>query len=557
MKNKKSIMCLILTGIMALTACQDNKNSSDQSLQSTSATEKTSIDLEYDFEKNQPNIDDEDIDRTQSFTPYEKQTDGPVYEQASYVENTQKIDFDKVYKPSDLLLGKTATVETEDGEEYVLIPDQDGYTGITFEIPLDGKYSVEVKWKTTFTIYPTFIAGLNHRSTPEVRKSEDFITYGAYNVDYTKGQAAVKISGIDAGEMRVQEIRIYAAEKLSDDIYNVSAELSNPNANDKTKRLMKFIVDNYGKNMITGQTSNNALASQEFKKIYNTTGHYPAMCGFDMIEYSPSRRARGSRTSAIDNAIRWYNVENGIVEFAWHWNAPQKYLADTGSDYEGDQKWWKGFYTEASSIKLDKIMNGEDEEGYQLLLDDIDAIAKQLKIMQEYDVPVLWRPLHEASGGWFWWGASGPEAYIKLWRLMYDRMTNYHGLNNLIWVYNGQHVEWYPGDDVVDIVGEDIYPDKLDVTPQESRFKQAIASSGENKVIALTENGNMPDIDMMLEQNVMWSWFCTWEGDFILDKQSDFVSESNTPREIVIKAFNHENTITLDELPDLKTYPLD
>lgn len=557
MSNKKRVMCLILATMMSLTACSNKEYSSQESNESKQETQKTSIDLEYDFEKNQPTIDDENIDRTKSFTPYEKQTDGPKYEEVKYVENKQEIVFNKVYKPSDLLLGNTAKVQSENGVEYVLIADQDGYTGITFDIPQDGKYSVEITWQTTFTIYPIVIAGLNHRSTPEVRKTADYTTYGAYNVDYKKGQSAVKISGINAGEMRVKEIRIYAAEKLSNDIYKVSASLSNPNATDYTKRLMKFITDNYGKNMITGQTSNNAMASQEFKKIYNTTGRYPAMCGFDMMEYSPSRRARGSRSSAIDNAIHWYNEENGIVEFAWHWNAPQKYLLDTGLDYEGDQKWWKGFYNEATSINLAKIMNGEDPEGYQLLLDDIDAIAKQLKIMQNYGVPVLWRPLHEASGGWFWWGASGPEAYIKLWRLMYDRMTNYHGLNNLIWVYNAQHVEWYPGDDVVDIVGEDIYPDKLDVTPQESRFKQAIASSDQNKVIALTENGNIPDIDMMLAQNVMWSWFCTWVGDFIIDKKTDQVSESYTPKDVVIKTFNHQNTITLDELPDLKTYPLE
>ena len=62
---------------------------------------------------------------------------------------------------------------------------------------------------------------------------------------------------------------------------------------------------------------------------------------------------------------------------------------------------------------------------------------------------------------------------------------------------------------------------------------------------------------MLLEEKVMWSWFCTWEGDFVLDKKSDTVSTEYTPQDIVIKAYNHENTITLDELPDLKTYSLD
>ncbi len=39
---------------------------------------------------------------------------------------------------------------------------------------------------------------------------------------------------------------------------------------------------------------------------------------------------------------------------------------------------------------------------------DIDAIASLLKRLQDHGVTVLWRPLHEAAGGWFWWGAGGP-----------------------------------------------------------------------------------------------------------------------------------------------------
>ena len=55
------------------------------------------------------------------------------------------------------------------------------------------------------------------------------------------------------------------------------------------------------------------------------------------------------------------------------------------------------------------------------------------------DVPVLWRPLHEFDGAWFWWGKGGAEAFKKLWRLMYDRFTGLHKLDNLIWVLGYSH----------------------------------------------------------------------------------------------------------------------
>lgn len=127
-------------------------------------------------------------------------------------------------------------------------------------------------------------------------------------------------------------------------------------------------------------------------------------------------------------------------------------------------------------------MDGEDKEGYDLLMADIDAIAEQLLILKEAKVPVLFRPLHEASGGWFWWGASGPEAYKELYRLLYDRLTNEYGLDNLIWVWNGQDAEWYPGDEYVDIIGEDIYPGERVYQSQIASYLNAATNySTENK----------------------------------------------------------------------------
>jgi mannan endo-1,4-beta-mannosidase len=94
---------------------------------------------------------------------------------------------------------------------------------------------------------------------------------------------------------------------------------------------------------------------------------------------------------------------------------------------------------------------------YTLILRDIDAIAVQLKRLQSAHIPVLFRPLHEAEGGWFWWGAQGPEPSKKLWVLLYNRLTNYHKLNNLIWVWNSIAESWYPGDSIVDILSADVY----------------------------------------------------------------------------------------------------
>jgi len=132
--------------------------------------------------------------------------------------------------------------------------------------------------------------------------------------------------------------------------------------------------------------------------------------------------------------------------------------------------------------------------------------------LQAAGLPVLWRPLHEPEGAWFWWGAKGTEPFKQLWRLMYDRYTNHHGLNNLIWVLASEHPDWYPGDDVVDIVGVDAYPDDRS-DPLVGRWEPLVERFDGKKLLALTEFGGVPDVPAMQFLGVWWSFFASWTGD--------------------------------------------
>lgn len=498
---------------------------------------------------------------TNTLIPYPTQTGGPVFTQAEYAP-AEKEELGDVAVSGEfedgVFSGKlsiASDISGFTGSGYVKDFDTvDDIAAVEVEIPQGGRYDL------VFTVMSpdkssTDNARVDKRLVGKITvpQSEGWVEVKVSNVELQAGTREIGINHFDGG-IYLDKVTVVPAEGVPSETYDVSAKLSNPNADDGAKRLMKFLADNYGKNVITGLTAGSSTSSSELRTVYKVTGKYPAIVAFDMMEYSPSRKERGSSSMDIENAVYWHNTEGGIVTFAWHWNAPTAYLYDQGQE-DVTAPWWKGFYKEGTNIDLAKIMNGEDDEGLDLLISDIDAIAGYLKILQNEGVPVLWRPLHEASGGWFWWGASGPEPFIKLWQLMYDRLTNYHGLNNLIWVYNGQDGAWYPGDEYVDIIGEDIYPRELDTSPQTERFNLARSYTDTKKIIALTECGVVPDIDKMLEDGVMWSWFAPWEGEFTLDGAG--LATSKTPEEIWIKAFNHKNTITLDELPDLDTYPLD
>ena len=341
-----------------------------------------------------------------------------------------------------------------------------------------------------------------------------------------------------------------AATPITEDTYKVEPTLVNPNADENTKRLYKFLCDIYGKYSLAGQYADEGRASSEYEKITAKTGKTFAVLGLDMGNYSLGSKAHGAESKTVEYAYDWYKNAGGIVQLCWHWTTPEDYAVNAG-----DQPWYSSFYKEGSKLDLDKIMNGEDDAAYQLLMDDIDNMANELARLR--DAGVLWRPLHEAAGGWFWWGNCEPESYKKLWNVMYDKMTNEHNLTNLIWVWNGQDPAWYPGDETVDINGWDIYAGNHVDSSQSGRFDDMATNYGtKTKLIALTENGCVMDPDKVFNDNARWLFWGTWSDPFTM-KLGVVINDEYTTVELLTKAYNHERVLTLDELPDLQNYPLD
>ncbi|WP_158674658.1 glycosyl hydrolase [Streptomyces hoynatensis] len=306
-----------------------------------------------------------------------------------------------------------------------------------------------------------------------------------------------------------------------------------PDATPEARSLLSYLSGTYGNAILSGQQDMASLAWVE-----ENIGRTPAVAGLDMMDYSPSRVERGTTSQEVENALAW-DARGGITTFVWHWNAP------TGLIDEPGKEWWRGFYTDATTFDLAAALADPSSQEYALLLRDIDAISEQLGRLQDAGVPVLWRPLHEAEGGWFWWGAKGPGPARELYRLMYDRMVHHNGLHNLIWVWNSVDPEWYPGDDVVDVVSADSYPPAGDYGPVSSTYENLVTLAGDTKPVALTEVGAIPDPDLLEAYQADWSWFVTWSGDFI----SDGVTNS---REHLLDVYRHPRVITLDELGDFK-----
>ena len=348
------------------------------------------------------------------------------------------------------------------------------------------------------------------------------------------------------GWIMLDKLTVEPDAGISNDVYKVSDQLINPKADAAAKQLFSYLCDSYGKYTLAGQVCDHGVDGPEFQAIHDVTGKYPAICGLDFMDYAPSRAARGAKGYSVDTALKIHDA-GGIVTFCWHWNAPDRYLKD-GNDANGNPRWWQGFSTANVTIDLAAIMSGKDSDGKALLDADIAAIAKQINILRDAGVPILWRPLHEASGGWFWWGAKGAEPYKKLWKYLYDQLTNEYGCSNLIWVWNGQAADWYPGDEYVDIIGEDIYAGERVYGAQNAKFAELLEYPETNKITALTENGTVFDIDNVIATNARWAWFGTWGGEFVTNGSG--YSEQYTEKSVLKKAYDSEYVITLDELPN-------
>lgn len=336
---------------------------------------------------------------------------------------------------------------------------------------------------------------------------------------------------------------------------NIEPTLCDPKATLETKSLMKYLTSVYGNHVISGQqeiygSGNDGDYELEFNYIYDKTGKYPAIRGFDLMNYNP---LYGWEDGTTERMIQWVKEKGGIATACWHINVP----ADFTSYKLGDKlDWTKCTYKPTSSFNTANCLDKTTKE-YAYLMLAIDEMAKQLLILQDAKVPVLLRPFHEAegnnntdgSGAWFWWGSAGSDVYKELWKLLYTTLTEKYGIHNVIWEVNlytyANSLEWYPGDEFVDIVAYDKYegsPYTWKTSAASTAFLTLVNDTNDTKMVAMTENDVIPDIQNIVNEGAWWLYFCPWYGDFLTSSRYNDPVLLNT-------IYNSEYVVTLDELP--------
>lgn len=336
-------------------------------------------------------------------------------------------------------------------------------------------------------------------------------------------------------------------------------KLITPDPTPNTLRLWDFLKSCRGKKFISGQQY---LWEDEKEDLvyWNSTGKLPAIRGYDFMGISGLARGYDQLGRAVD----WARRTGGILTMCWHWNAP-----DDMSDFAK----LSSFYYKTTSYDrktgfdlLRAVQEGTPENDF--IIYETDLVADALKMLEHQDIPVLWRPLHEANGDWFWWGNRGgtsqPEpqsvaAYKKLWYTIFDRFMNYHRLRNLIWVWNGQAPFMAVSPNSYDIAGDDIYDEKPTHRSQIERYR-SLESYTSGKLLTLSECGIIPDPDEMERDGAHWLWWLPWWGSFVYDTDNKWhpvLDENGMPRPnpkymddaFLKRVFNDPRVVTLEDLP--------
>lgn len=294
--------------------------------------------------------------------------------------------------------------------------------------------------------------------------------------------------------------------------------LANRRGADVARALYGWLWAQYGRHTLTGQQENPGTPRDELHYIRQVTGRQPALLGLDYIDPADWAGVR-------DRALDWHR-RGGIVTLCWHWGAPT-----IGTGYENSKR----DFDVAAALR-----DGTPER--RAMIEQMDAVARELAWLSDRHVPVLWRPFHEFSGDWFWWGKHGPDSFRALWTTMFDRFTQQHRLDNLIWVlgWAGQNVDprYYPGRRRVDVAGADIYAsDHGNLAPMFAQVKRIV---GDTVPICLHENGPVPD-PAGLGPDADWLWFMTWHTRWL-------TGADQTRPEQLRAAYRSDRYLTLDEI---------
>ncbi|GEM00924.1 mannan endo-1,4-beta-mannosidase [Halolactibacillus halophilus] len=290
-----------------------------------------------------------------------------------------------------------------------------------------------------------------------------------YKRIFIRGMASVMLMILTL-QMVLPYVEVEAAEEEG-----VELKLSNPDASTYTKELFAYLKGLGGDEILFGQqhaidegitlkNDGNRVASDQ-SEVKNAVGEYPAVFGWDTNSLDGRERPGNAigdvalsyeeRLNNLAASMKKAHELGGIVTLSMH---PNNFV--TGGNYKDT----------AGNVVREILPGQSKHEVFNAWLDQIVDLSHKVVDKNGEAIPIIFRPFHEQTGSWFWWGQSSttPEDYKAIFRYTVDYLHE-HGNNNILIGFSPNsgpsgdkehYFETYPGDDYVDIIGIDSYDNK-------------------------------------------------------------------------------------------------
>ena len=269
---------------------------------------------------------------------------------------------------------------------------------------------------------------------------------------------------------------VQAGDQAGLDHMATSVKLVDSKATNPTKALAAYLTGLREDDKVLFGHQNSTFRSVrdngKTSDIKDITGSEAGLFGIDTLALAGTECASENPLVASIEASKKAYEGGSIISLSCHMpNFTNAKITATG-DAKHPYDFSKCDFSESKDLTpcADYILEGgEYNAQYNAYLDIIADYALKL---QEANVPILFRPFHENSGGWFWWGTStSADSYRAIWRYMVNYLQA-KGVHNLLYVYspNGpidnesDYLSRYPGDAYVDVLGFDYYDDYADAS---------------------------------------------------------------------------------------------
>ncbi|HEY3371988.1 MAG TPA: glycosyl hydrolase [Prolixibacteraceae bacterium] len=240
------------------------------------------------------------------------------------------------------------------------------------------------------------------------------------------------------------------------------------------------------------------------------TGDYPAVAGFELgdIELGHDRSLDSVSFVQIAEQIKAHYKRGGIITLSWHLNNPlTMQLPRPAASRQHGTAWDVSSTEVVASI----LPGGINHDLFNLWLEKLSVFFTTLKDDHGKAIPFIFRPYHEHSGSFFWWGTNicTDQQYASLWRYTVEFLRDKKHLHNILYAYNTdrvtsleQYLKGYPGDDIIDMLSLDMYDRGEQFGGELDKALNFVTQEAinRNKLTALSETG---------ERRGMQDWWST------------------------------------------------